>query len=279
MNPACGGGVNVNILLTGANGFVGQRIRTVLPVIAAPSLRGASSDDVRRMIDAAEPDVIIHTAAISDIGACERSSEASWHANVLVPTYIAKAAGAARQIYFSSDQVYGGAAHPGPYGEADAAPANTYARHKLAMEEAVLAAAPGAILLRATWMYDMPLHGADNRGNFLMGLLLAAAHGEPLTYSDTQVRGITYVREAADKVAQLIRSDVPGGVYNFGSENALDMLTTARQCADILGLRVNLLPGEHRHDLNMDGSKLRQYGIDFNSTVEGVRRCKADYAL
>lgn len=269
----------MKILLTGACGFVGQRIRARLPVMAAPSLRGATRDDIRRMIDAAEPDVIIHTAAISDIGACERDHEASWHANVLVPTYIAEAAGKARQIYFSSDQVYGGVSHGGPYCEEDTAPDNTYARHKLAMEEAVLAIAPQAILLRATWMYDMPIYGADNRGNFLMGLLLAAAHGESQTYSNAQVRGITYVREVADQVEQIIRSDVPGGVYNFGSENTLDMLTTARQCADILGLQVNLLAGEPRHDLNMDCSKLRRCGIDFSSTVEGVRRCKEDYAL
>ena len=45
----------MNILLTGANGFVGQRIRAKLPVIAAPSLRGASRDDICRIIDAAQP--------------------------------------------------------------------------------------------------------------------------------------------------------------------------------------------------------------------------------
>ena len=128
-------------------------------------------------------------------------------------------------------------------------------------------------------MYDMPVFGTDNRGNFLMGLLLAAARGESLTYSDTQVRGITYVREVAEQVERIIHSDVPGGVYNFGSENTLDMLSTARQCADILGLRLSLLPGESRHDLNMDCSKLRRCGIDFSSTVEGIRRCKEDYAL
>ena len=269
----------MKILLTGANGFVGQRIRDRMPVISAPSLRGASAEDIRRMIDQVEPDVIIHTAAISDIGVCEREPEASWHANVLVPTYIARAAGDVRQIYFSSDQVYAGVTHRGPYREADVAPSNTYACHKLAMEEQVLSIASHAIMLRATWMYDMPIYGADNRGNFLMNLLHAAACGEMLTFSADQVRGITYVREVADKVKRLIECDIPGGVYNFGSENTMDMLATARQCADILGLRLVLQAGETRHDLNMDGSKLRQYGITFSDTVEGIRLCKADYHL
>jgi len=269
----------MKILLTGANGFVGQRIRARMPVVAAPSLRGATEDDIRRMIDAAEPDVIVHTAAISDIGACERDPEASMHANVLVPTYIARAAGKAQQIYFSSDQVYSGMQQRGPYREEDIAPANTYARHKLMMEAAVLDIAPHAIALRATWMYDMPLYGADNRGNFLMNMLQAAARGEGMTFSSEQVRGITYVREVADKVQEIIAGCVPGGVYNFGSENTLDMLTTARQCADILGLRLTINAGDARHDLNMDGSKLRQHGVSFASTVEGIARCKADYSL
>lgn len=269
----------MNILLTGANGFVGQRIRAKMPVIAAPSLRAATEDDVRRIIDATQPDVIIHAAAISDIGACEQDPQASWHANVLVPAWIARAAGDARQIYFSSDQVYGGATRRGPYCEEDAAPANTYARHKLAMEEAVLAAAPQAILLRATWMYDMPVYGAANRGNFLMNLLHASATGESLAFSSEQVRGVTYVREVADKVQEIIDRDLPGGVYNFGSENTLDMLETARRCADVLGLQLQLHNAAPRHDLNMDSSKLRRCGVAFDDTIEGIRRCKADYNL
>ena len=269
----------MNILLTGANGFVGQRIQAKISVIAAPSLRSATEDDVRAMINACQPDVIIHTAAISDIGTCERNPEASLHANVLVPQWIAKAAGNAKQIYFSSDQVYSGLAHRGPYKEDDVAPANTYARHKLDMEEAVLAAAPQAILLRATWMYDMPICGAANRGNFLMNLLRAAAAGENLAFSSQQVRGVTYVRDVADKIQEILDHNIPGGVYNFGSENTLDMLETARICADMLGLRLQIADAAPRHDLNMDCAKLRRFGISFPNTIEGMQRCKADYGL
>ena len=269
----------MNILLTGVNGFVGRRIREKMPVIAAPSLRSATEDDVRAMIDAASPDVIIHTAAISDIGTCEQNPEASLHANVLVPQWIARAAGSARQIYFSSDQVYSGLPFRGPYVEEAVSPANIYARHKLAMENSVLAAAPHAILLRATWMYDMPVYQAANRGNFLMNLLQAAAAGKELTFSSQQVRAVTYVRDVADKIQEILNGSVPGGVYNFGSENTLDMLETARLCADMLDLHLQITDTAPRHDLNMDCSKLRRCGIAFPDTMEGMRRCKADYGL
>lgn len=98
----------MKILLTGANGFVGARIRAAAPVICAPSLRGAEKEDIDRLIDTVQPDAILHTAAISDIGACAKDPEGSYHANVLVPEYLAKAANGAKLVLFSSDQVYSG---------------------------------------------------------------------------------------------------------------------------------------------------------------------------
>ena len=40
----------MKILLTGANGFVGARIRAAAPVICAPSLRGAEKEDIGQVI-------------------------------------------------------------------------------------------------------------------------------------------------------------------------------------------------------------------------------------
>ncbi len=56
--------------------------------VAAPSLRNASEDEVKRIVDASDADVIIHTAAISDIGTCAANPEASYHANVLIPLFL-----------------------------------------------------------------------------------------------------------------------------------------------------------------------------------------------
>ena len=50
--------------------------------IPAPSLRTVDEEDVRRIVDAAQPDLIIHTAAMSDIPTCENDPEGSYYANV-----------------------------------------------------------------------------------------------------------------------------------------------------------------------------------------------------
>ena len=80
------------ILVTGATGFVGQKIMQVCKdVLACPSLRGASEDDVKRIVEESGADAIIHTAAISDIGACQADPQASYLANVQIPVALAKA--------------------------------------------------------------------------------------------------------------------------------------------------------------------------------------------
>ena len=60
------------ILITGANGFVGHKLMELYKDTAAsPSLRNVTQEIVNRMIKESNADVVVHTAAISDIGTCE----------------------------------------------------------------------------------------------------------------------------------------------------------------------------------------------------------------
>lgn len=266
------------VLLTGAGGFVGSRIAALAPCLPCPPLRAFTDSQVKQLVEEAAPDLIIHTAAISDIGACEKDPEASYRANVLLPLALAKAAGPAKLLVFSTDQVYSGMQIPGPFREDDTpVPANTYARHKVEMERRVLETAPGAVLLRATWMYDFPLYHHANRGNFLMNVLKAALSGETLAFSDTEYRGLTYVRQVAEFT--LKAASLPGGIYNFGSENSLTMLDTARALLEAFHIKGNLAEGSGSRNLWMDGAKLAAQGLAFDSTAEGFARCARDYGF
>ena len=267
----------MKILLTGANGFVGARIRAAAPVICAPSLRGAEKEDIDRLIDTVQPDAIIHTAAISDIGACAKDPEGSYHVNVLVPEYLAKAANGAKLVLFSSDQVYSGAKGDKSFTEDDVSTANLYAEEKLEMENRVLAIDPNAVMLRATWMYDMPMFGVQNRSNLITMFLNAAITQKPLALSKEEFRGITYVREVAEQALQAV--NLPGGAYNFGSEADVSMYALAELFMKKTGMKLNLQEKSGGENLWMNCAKLKNAGGGFETTAEGLAMCIEDYNL
>ena len=271
------------VLVTGAGGFVGARIMTQLKgrleLLAAPAgvLRSAGPEEVERLVDAAAPDVILHTAAISDTGYCEQHPEESRRANVELPVQLARAArrAGAGLVAFSSDQVYAGLEGPGPFDEAvPLRPANVYGRHKREAEERVLDQLDSAVLLRATWMYDLPGDGLPIRPNLPFNLLAAANEGRTLAFSAGDCRGVTWVRQAVENLPAAL--DWPGGVYNFGCESDGDMYATALAFCRLLGL--DEPPVEKacwQRCLAMDGGKARRLGAAFDGTAEGFARCLA----
>ena len=197
-----------------------------------------------------------------------------------LPVWLARAAAEtdAKLVAFSSDQVYAGVEQSGPLPETiPLQPANVYGQGKLEMEQQVQALCPSAVLLRATWMYDLPGYQLPIRGNLLLNLLRAAQRGESLRFSVQDFRGITYVRQAVALLEPALT--LPGGVYNFGSENAENMVLTARQFAETLGITVDIQEADWARNLAMDCSKLRAQGIVFDTTQTGLTRCLRDYGL
>ena len=242
----------MKILLTGANGFVGNRIKNTYEkdIVASPSLRNVSEDDVKRIVEESGADAIVHTA------------------NVMLPVYLAKAAQGRKLVCFSSDQVYSGSRSDGPYMEEDVGPANIYAEHKLEMEMRVLDIDPDAVMLRAEWMYDV----VSTRGNYIKNVLDGY-----LTYSSQQYRGVTYLREVAENIPKVIA--LPGGAYNFGSETEASMFEITQDLLAYLGRQGVVKDAPPRHNLWMNCGKATRYGVTFSNVLDGLKRCVDDYCL
>ena len=259
------------ILITGAAGFVGRRLMETVPgAVAAPSLRDASQEDIRRIVEESGAEAIIHTAAISDIGACQADPEASYRANVQLPLWLAKAAGNRKLICFSSDQVYSGSKEAGPYSEEMTAPGNVYACHKLEMEQRVLEILPEAVMLRAEWMYDL----RAPKPNYLLNVLRAEGM---VAFSSRQYRGVTYLGEVAENMDRVLA--LPGGAYNFGSETTLSMQELTKRLAALLGKPLAVEDAPPRHNLWMDCGKAARYGVVFSDVLTGLTKCLQEYGL
>lgn len=274
------------VLVTGAGGFVGARImdmwRGKFDLCACPSdvLRSADKNAVIRFIWEARPDVIVHTAALSNTQYCQQHPEESFRANVLLPEWVAEAAAeaGAKLLSFSSDQVYAGVEQTGPLAETlILSPANVYGQHKLEAEARVLARCPDAVALRLPWMYDLPGYKLPIRGNLPLNLLRAAKTGEALRFSLRDWRGVGYVREVIDNLIPAM--DLPGGVYNFGSECDGNMVETALYFARLLHVDVKVEESDFSRNLAMDGQKFKAHGVGFASTRDAFRRCLEDYGF
>ena len=88
---------------------------------------------------------------------------------------------------------------------------------------------------------------------------------------------MTYVRQVIETLIPAM--ELPGGCYNFGSENPLDMYATARAFCAALGIDPPLVQGDRVRSLAMDCGRIRRAGIQFDDTAQGIRRCLADYGL
>jgi len=263
------------ILVTGATGFVGHKIMECCSnTIACPSLRD-KTEEIKRIVEESGADTVIHTAAISDIGVCQANPKASYIANVQIPVYLARAAKKAniKLICFSSDQVYTGLDEEGPYTEdmtEGATPDNIYAEHKLEMEQRVLEIAPDAVLLRAEWMYDYYL----KKSNYFMNMINAT---ETVSSSSRQYRGLTYVKEVAENMENVIK--LPGGIYNFGSETTKSMYEITEEFLSLIGKDIRVKDCEPRHNLWMNCKKARKHGVIFRTVEDGLKECARDYSL
>jgi dTDP-4-dehydrorhamnose reductase len=155
----------MRILITGASGLLGLNLaldasqaHTVFGVANQHALQGTpfpvlqadltAPGEIERLLDATQPDWVIHCAALANVDACETDPQLAHRINAEVPEKFALVAkGGARLVHISTDAVFDGV--KGNYTEDDQPnPLSVYARTKLAGERAVLQANPGAIVAR-----------------------------------------------------------------------------------------------------------------------------------
>lgn len=277
------------ILVTGASGFVGSRFLKRWAAeynILAPSHAELDITDdasVERYFQMHSPSVVLHLAAISNTGYCEKNPDESYEVNAVSAQRMARAAATcyAKFIFFSSDQVYNGNLEYGLLNEEVAvAPETVYAKHKLLAEQLVAQAHPDAVILRATWMYDnasnMPVHP-----NFVLNINSAIEERTPIAFSVREFRGITWVREVVEFLPATF--NLMPGVYNFGAENRLntyetaccyfEMLAPQAKCDTVIIADADRYPA-HERNISISNRKISDTSngaIFFNDTLDGLR--------
>lgn len=283
------------ILITGVNGFLGSRLFEYFKEqegydvlgVTHRELEVSDSLAVTAFINAIRPDYVLHCAGVSDTGICEAEPELSEQINVRGTANMAKACRQSntKMIIMSSDQIYNASCSMEPNREERVQrPCTVYGRDKKRAEEAMFACLSDAVALRLTWMYDYPVRERTGGTGLLGNLVSALEENRRMKLPVYDYRGITYVWNAVRSMTRALM--LPGGIYNFGSENTMNTYDTAVLFLQALTGREDVSawaePDRERfaaspRNLTIDISRVNSHGIGFEDTAAGIRTCLSDY--
>ena len=272
------------LLVTGANGQLGNELRLLLGdravYVGREELDITDEAAVRRFLDAQNFDVVINCAAYTAVDKAEDDFDTADRINRLGPALLAKYG--RRIIQVSTDYVFDGTAHL-PYKEEDSVnPVSVYGSTKLAGEEAVLAEAETAVIIRTAWLYSS--FGA----NFVKTMRRLGAERDSLGVIFDQIGTPTYAADLAAAIVAMLPNIQPGmkEIYHYSNEGVASWYDFACAIMAESGLACAVRPLEtHEYPTKatrpaysvLNKTKIkRDFGITIPHWLDGLKRCIAE---
>jgi dTDP-4-dehydrorhamnose reductase len=249
----------LKILITGSNGLLGQKlvalldkdqevalIATARSAMKYPLARGkfieldvADKKQVDKVISDARPDVVIHTAAMTQVDQCETDRDACWVQNVhaVENISIACATNGARLIHLSTDFIFDGT--HGPLDEsAKANPISHYGHSKLAGEEVVMKSKADWAILRTVLVYGIT-HDMS-RSNIVLWVKKSLEEGKSISVVNDQWRTPTLAEDLAIGCV-LAAKKAAKGIYHISGDEIMTPYDIAIRTADFFNLDKTLI--------------------------------------
>ena len=292
----------MNILITGANGFLGyyliQRLLekdfnvvatgkgpcrlpfTHLGRFTYTEMDFTDPYAVHDVFEKYRPGIVVHGGAISKPDECELNQWQAYLVNVegTVTVLLNAAEQKSNFIFLSTDFIFDG--EKGMYKEIDTPnPVNYYGKTKLEAEDAVREYEYNWAIVRTVLVYGKPVF---SRHNILSIVKEKLEKGESYNVLDDQVRTPTYVDDLARGIIKLIEKRAKG-VYHISGKDVLTPYQMACKAADHLGLNKELIrrvtaaefsqPARRPSLTGFDITKARaELGFEPLSFAEGLRK-------
>ncbi|MES2629042.1 MAG: NAD(P)-dependent oxidoreductase [Bacteroidota bacterium] len=251
----------MRIFITGANGLLGQKIvekvvadrqhqllatskgenrNAVLNGYDYQSVDISNREEVLAAISGFKPEVIINTAAMTNVDQCEQDREGCQLANVTSVEYLIEAARStnAHLIHLSTDFVFDG--ENGPYKEEDtAAPLSFYGNSKLLSEQLVEQSG----LEKWSVARTIIVYGTGNRlsrGNIVFWVKEMLEEGKEITIVDDQFRAPTFAEDLAEGCLLIAEKGV-NGIFHLSGPETLSIYELATRVARFYNLNADLI--------------------------------------
>ena len=257
----------MNILVTGANGLLGQKIIEQTIFSDKHSITATSkgperyrfkdisyqylpmditdASNVQEVISNIQPEVVINTAAVTQVDQCEGNHDHCYRVNYLGVRNLVEAS----KIYpfqlvqLSTDFVFDG--RNGPYIETDIpSPISYYGKCKHEAENLVISELKNAAIIRTILVYGVSPQ--MSRSNLVWWVRESLMNGKEIKVVDDQYRTPTLVEDLAD-ACLIIAERQQNGIYHIGGPDTLTPYQMAVMTAQCFGLDTTLI-----HKVNAD---------------------------
>jgi dTDP-4-dehydrorhamnose reductase len=276
------------ILITGANGLLGQKLAAlllpmndvellatsrgenklseILPDLPFRSLDVTDKDQVELVISEYKPTHIIHTAAITNVDECETNREGAVKLNRDAVQYLVDTCEKynVHLIHVSTDFIFDG--ENGPYDEdAPASPVNFYGETKLMAEKVVKAAKCKWAILRTVLVFGVA-HDYG-RTNIVLWVRDSLQAGKTIKVVNDQFRTPTLAEDLAMGCWLAVKHDAEG-IFNISGKEMLTPYDMALQVADYFDLDKSLIEKADASTFTQPAKRPPRTGFNINKAEQ-----------
>lgn len=271
------------ILITGSNGLLGQKlvyalkkrndVQTIATALGAnrlidqqgyiyESMNIADQPNVEAVIKKYQPDVIINTAAMTNVDACESKREECWALNVSAVEYMIDAikqhCPQTHFIHLSTDFIFDGEKGSAYTEEDTPNPLSYYALSKWEAEKRVQNSGIKWAIGRTIIVFGI----VDNmsRSNIVLWAKDALTKGQKINVVDDQFRSPTLAEDLAQGCI-LIADKGATGIYNLAGPDTFSILDLVYKVADFWKLDKSLVSPSKSNTLNQPAKRPPRTGL------------------
>jgi dTDP-4-dehydrorhamnose reductase len=226
-------------------------------------------DGVRRVVDRVSPDVIVHSAALTNVDLCEKDRDLAYKTNVLGTKNLLEVCGGKNVffVYISTDYVFDGLR--GNYSEEDPTnPINHYGYTKLLGEKLVIDSGLDYLIARPSVIYGS--RPASGKVNFALWLVESLREGRKVRLLVDQFVSPTLNTSLASMVLEAVERGLNGVFHMSGSER-ISRFEFGIKLAEVFGFDSSLIMEACMGDMNWVARRPRDSSLDVSKASRLLR--------